>query len=242
MTLSQIDKFERLNRNISVNVFGFEASEIIPLRITKNTNRQKHVNLLLIKRNASSHYCLIRNFHTFLNRTKRHKERNYFCYYCLSAFTKRHLLVNHRRSCKVHGAQKVILPTQGNGDTVKFTDHLKALRIPFVVYTDFETIQRPAQVQKNSKSQTTPKKHLDVCSFGYKVVCCANDRYSKPVQIYRGPNASEKFIERLLAEQREIKEILKKNEPMFMTDEDKKHFSEASHCFLCGEPFARQQE
>ena len=34
--LEQIDRFEILNKHISVNVFGFERSEILPLRITKN--------------------------------------------------------------------------------------------------------------------------------------------------------------------------------------------------------------
>ena len=44
----------------------------------------------------------------------------------------------------------------------------------------------------NDKSYTEKyQKHTD-CSYGYKVVCC--DKYSKPVQIYRGENAVYKFI------------------------------------------------
>ena len=244
MTLSHIDKFERQNRHLSINVFGFEASEIIPLRITKNTGRQKHVNLLLIKYNGLSHYCLITNFNRFLYRTKKHKERKYFCYFCLNAFTKRRALKNHTPSCQSHGAQKIILPEEGKGDMVKFSDHIKAYRIPFIIYADFETIQRPIQTCENSdkKSHTTATKSLEVCSFGYKVVCSADDRYTKPVKIYRGDNAADQFIEDLLEEQQRIKELLQENVPMVMTPTDKKQFAEATHCYLCEEPFLSEQE
>lgn len=110
MTLNQIERFETLNGNISVNVFGFDASEIIPLKITKHMNRQKHVNLLLISNKNTSHYCLIKNFDSFLSRTKKCHFRNFFCYYCLTGFTKRSLLTDHIPICQVHGAHKVILP------------------------------------------------------------------------------------------------------------------------------------
>ena len=38
------------------------------------------------------------------------------------------------------------------------------------------------------------QKHLD-CGYGCKVVCCYNDRFSKPVEIYRGGNVVYKFME-----------------------------------------------
>ena len=38
------------------------------------------------------------------------------------------------------------------------------------------------------------KKSTD-CVYGYKVVCCYDDKYSKPIQIYRGENAVNKFME-----------------------------------------------
>ena len=237
MTVSQIDKFEKLNKNLSVNVFGFEAGDIIPLKITKNVNRRKHVNLLLLSHNNTTHYCLIKKLDRFLNRSKTHKNRHWFCYFCLTGFTKKQLLVTHMPLCKVHVPQKVILPTPGKNDTVTFTDHLKTMRIPFIIYADFETIQNPVQTCENSgeKSHTTTTKRLTVCSFGYKVVCSEDDKYSKPIKLY-SPNAAEKFLEQVLQEQQEIKKLLDKNEPMIMTEMDKKQFAEATHCALCSLP------
>ena len=150
-----------------------------------------------------SHYCLIRNFDRFLSRTKKCHARSYFCYYCLCAFTSRHLLSSHIALCQVNFAQKIKLPSPGNEDSIKFSDHLKAMRIPFVIHADFETIQKPIQTC-DAKSHTTPTKHPEVCSYGYKVVCEV-DKYTKPVKIYRGPNAADKFITDLMEEQRELK-------------------------------------
>ena len=39
-----------------------------------------------------------------------------------------------------------------------------------------------------------------VVMMGNKVVCCYDDKYSKPVQIYRGENAVHQFMESMLEE------------------------------------------
>ena len=41
------------------------------------------------------------------------------------------------------------------------------------------------------------QKHKD-CGYGHKIVCRYDDKYSKPVQIYRGENAVYKFMEQML--------------------------------------------
>jgi len=58
MSLQAIDKFERLNPEISVNVFGFDnISKVYPLRISK-FKRQKEIDLMLLE---NKHYCLVKN-------------------------------------------------------------------------------------------------------------------------------------------------------------------------------------
>ena len=48
------------------------------------------------------------------------------------------------------------------------------------------------------------------CGYGYKVVCCYDDKYTKPVQIYRGEKAVYKFMEAMLDEVKYCKKIMKK--------------------------------
>ena len=38
--------------------------------------------------------------------------------------------------------------------------------------------------------------HIKDCGYGHKVVCRYDDKYSKPVQIYRGENAVHKFMQK----------------------------------------------
>ena len=39
-------------------------------------------------------------------------------------------------------------------------------------------------------------KNIRPVAYGYKLVCCYDDKYSKPVAIYRGENAIYKFMDK----------------------------------------------
>ena len=97
----------------------------------------------------------------------------------------------------------------------------KKMKCPFVTYCDFETVNKNVAtcIQDPAKSSTTVTRRLDVCSFGYKRVC-TDPRYTKESVIYRGPDASRRFIECLLKEEEEIKEILSHIEPLRMNESD----------------------
>ena len=101
VSISKIDLFERQNDGISVNVFGFENGEIVPLKITKIKGK-KHINLLYLQEGTISHYCLIKDLNGFLSRTKTHTNRTYFCPYCLIGFTTEDLLEKHREFCSTN--------------------------------------------------------------------------------------------------------------------------------------------
>lgn len=94
------------------------------------------------------------------------------------------------------------------------------LQVPFVIYVDFETINRKLHtcMPDPELSSTTATTKLELCGFGYKVVC-EDDRYTKPIVTYRGEDAGENLIECLLEEQEENQEILSTIEPMEMVEE-----------------------
>ncbi len=71
---------------------------------------------------------------------------------------------------------------------------------------------------------------------------CTNPEYAKPTVIYRGPNASEKFIECLLEERDAIETVLEHTEPMNITKEQELEFQRATHCGICDEPFEEPVE
>ena len=104
------------------------------------------------------------------------------------------------------------MPNKDN-NILKFNNYHKQLPVPFVIYADFEAITEKVQgcQPNNNKSYTESyQKHTD-CGYGYKVVCCYDDKYSKPVTIYRGENAVYKFLEKMLYEVNYCKKVIKNN-------------------------------
>ena len=87
--LKQINHFEKLNQNISINVFGFDEN-VYPLRIFKGEKRQHQINLLLIADDVKKHYCLIKDMSRLLSKQlSKHNGSIYICFRCLNAFQKK---------------------------------------------------------------------------------------------------------------------------------------------------------
>ena len=77
--LRDIDKFERLNPRIAINVFGYEEKKIYPLRIS-GLERENTVNLLLIHDGERSHYCLISDMHEQIAQESSDEARGISCF------------------------------------------------------------------------------------------------------------------------------------------------------------------
>ena len=199
VTVKQINKIEKQN-NICINLFGYEEKQKFPIFISKEKFTD-HMELLLITEGENNHYVLIKDFDKFMFNQTKHEHRKHFCMHCLQCFSREDVLTEHKNNCiSINGEQAIKMPEKG--DKVYFKNHHKQLSVPFVIYADFEAITEKVSgcQPSNEKSYTEAyQKHTD-CGYGYKVVCCYDDKYSKPVQIYRGENAIHKFMENMLEE------------------------------------------
>ena len=116
----------------------------------------------------------------------KNKERKHFCVYCLQCFPSESILVKHTNNClTINGEQAINMPRKGE-NILKFNnfEFHKQLPAPFVINADFEAITERVQgCRANDKRSYTDayQKHED-CSYGYKVICCYDDIYSKPIQ------------------------------------------------------------
>ena len=113
-----------------------------------------------------------------------------------------------------------------------------------MIYADFEAITEKVQgcQPNNDKSYTEAyQRHTD-CGYGYKVVCCYDDKYTKPTQIYRGINAVYGSMEKMLEEVKYCKNIMKKhfNKPLRMTKEDEDKFQKADKCHICDKEYTEK--
>ena len=199
------NKVEKQN-SIRINVFGYENGQPFPIHISKETFEDQ-MNLLLTTKDEKKHYVLIKDFNAFMYNQSKHKERMHFYMYCLQCFSSERILANHVNNClTINGAQAINMPKQGE-NILKFNNFHKQLPVPFVIYADFEAITKKVQGCKQSEEMEKDKDrrsyteayqtHKD-CGYGYKVICCYDDKYSKYTCIYRGENAVYKFMEKML--------------------------------------------
>ena len=233
VTIKQIPNFENDNF-ISINVFGYEK-EIFPLYITKQSF-DKHVNLLLISNGENQHYCWIKNISSLLFNLTNHQHAVYYCNYCLHRFKNRDAQIEHSKHCQNHEIQKIKLPDENN-KWLTFTNYHQQLKVPFIIYADFESIleKKDYCLPNPSHSSLTAINIQVPCGYGY-ITVGYNGEFFKPPVVYRGPDAIHHFLERLLEEEDIIQNILSTVEPMIFDDDDKLLFESATVCHICEKP------
>ena len=242
VTVKQYNKIEKQNE-ININVFGYENKQPYPIYISKE-KYEKHLELLLITEDDNKHYVLIKDFNRFMFNQTKHEHRKHFCMYCLQCFSSEEVLKNHKDNCiQLNGEQAIKMPDKSN-NTLKFNNFHKQQPVPFVIYADFEAITEKISGCRpnNNKSFTEAyQKHTD-CGFGYKVVCCYDDKYTQPMKIYRGEKAVYTFLEYMLDEVKYCKRIIKKefNKPLNMTKENEEEFQKAEECHICNKKYTNQ--
>ena len=211
VTTKQYNKIEKQNE-ININVFGYENKQPYPIFVSKE-KYEDHIELLLITENENKHYILIKDFNRFMFNQTKHEQKKYFCMSCLQCFGSERILNTHKNNCiQVNGAQAVKMPDKNN-NILKFNNFHKQQPVPFVIYADFEAIIEKisgCQPKDNDSYTESYQKHTD-CGYGYKLVCCYDDKYSKDTRIYKGEKAVYKFLEAMLREVEYCKRIIKKN-------------------------------
>ena len=100
----------------------------------------------------------------------------------------------------------------------------------FKIYPDFESNLESVEIYEGSYS----KKYQDhiPCSFAYKLVC-VDDKFIKPIVVFRGENATYKFVKTILKEYEYCKKEMKKhfNKNLIMTEEEE--FQSSNICWIC---------
>ena len=107
-----------------------------------------------------------------------------------------------------------------------------------MIYADFEAITEKVYgcQPDDSESYTDRYQKHTGCSYGYKLVCCYDDKYSKPVKIYRRENSIGCFMFDMLSDLEYCQKMIATEfqKPLQMTAEEKKLFKAAEECHICG--------
>ena len=138
-------------------------------------------------------------------------------------------LTEHKEAClSINGAQSVILEK----GTTEFKNYFKQMPVLFKTYADFDFNLKSVESYEGSYS----KKYQDhiPCSFAYKLVC-VDDKFTKPIVVFRGKNPAYKFIEAILREYQYCKKVMKKhfNKNLIMNEEEEEEFQSSNTCWIC---------
>ena len=120
------------------------------------------------------------------------------------------------------------------GETITFKNFNKLMRVPFVIYADFEAITEKidSATPNPEKSYTEKYKKHKPSGFCYYVKCEGEENYAEPA-VYRGEDCVKKFCEMIEEEVKEIVEIYKNIISLEMTAEDNEKFQSAVDCHIC---------
>ena len=239
MKLSQINLFEKNNPEYVVNVLGYsEGDGIYPVRISKqyghaylkpneaqpevNTTQtvKTVINLMMLsgetvddetQQHPVKHYALINNMSRLVGmQTNKHKTKSHICLNCFNTFSLEKSFKEHTEICLNNKAVKIEMPKKGT--CIEFDNHAKKLKVPFVIYADFESYTENLisdDVYDDQKSYTKKDQKHTPSGFCYYIVY-RGEIYKKPI-VYTAvagkngnANVAEEFCKHLEIETRDI--------------------------------------
>ena len=72
-------------------------------------------------------------------------------------------------------------------------------------------------------------------TFIVVLLVCVNDKFTKPIVVFRGKNAAYKFIKAILKEYQYGKKVTKKhlNKNFIISEEEEEQFQSSNTCWIC---------
>ena len=122
----------------------------------------------------------------------------------------------------------------GTNPTIKFKNIQHIMKAPYVVYADTESIIKPTTTPNTDTNTVQSSEHIP-CSFAYVIVRSDGKVISE--RLYRGEDAMDVFFQQLEQELENIREDLKNERPLAMTEEEQEAHNNAGKCWICDGPF-----
>ena len=244
--VKQIDKLEKQNGKLAINVFGWENDTVIVHRISRKEPNVPRINLMLIESGKIQHYCYVKRESALLFDQSKNRNAKHYCMMCLTGFSRADLLVDHKKYCNgVNGRPtRIEMPKEGE-NILAFQNYQKQMKAPYVIYADFEALvkkiqgcERYPESKKKCKSYTEKTEWHEACGYSYIVV--KSDGEVKGSKVYRGENAVKSFLESIMQEKEKIREMLAKQKPITMTNEDWYDFKNAYNCHICEKKLVKE--
>ena len=153
VSTKDISKFELRNR-IGVNVLALNGKT--PCICRKGDDYDRVVNLMIIEDGEKKHYVAIKSLRRLLsNMNSKYKVSQHFCSNCLQGFSDIESRDNHYDYYRSNESVRIEMPTRN--PIVEYSNGLHQFKVPFVMYTDFESILEPIQRVSNDPNTSSTR-------------------------------------------------------------------------------------
>lgn len=239
-------KFEENNPEISLCVYEWHnQNKCLNFRYVseRRGDEYKQVNLLVITEEDRSHYCIIKDLHKLVYNHSKHKGRKYICRYCLHVYSTEKRFKEHLPKCKDLNEAPQRPKVPGKDDNEKYFYNYKCIQPnPYRIFWDLECLIE--KLTPEEKTQLTNTERLQMhkpCRYCYVIVCIDSSLNYEIVShdLYRGPDALERFVTKIEEELLAIQEDLSAPAEMIMVPGDLKAYKEAKECWICKKPFLK---
>ncbi|XP_057294631.1 uncharacterized protein LOC130623161 [Hydractinia symbiolongicarpus] len=234
-SIKDINKFERNNPDIAVNVLYVTGKSFNILRRSAFNEREKQANLLLLTDEKRNHYVTIKNISRLLGSeiSKDHGKMS-FCLNCLQGFQTIESRDNHYAYCKDNESVKNTMPREKE-KWLYYQDGQCQFKVPFVIYADFESLLIPMKENVRDTKTKTLNKHVP-CGWA----TCSTFAYGSlpdPLKVYRGENYVKKFVDHLENEVKRLYSTYLQQNMLPLTEVLKKEHDSATSCHICMKHF-----
>jgi len=238
--VSQISRLERQNPNLAINVFGWDKEQVIVHRISEKEGNIPRTNLMITKQGDNTHYSYVKRLTALLYDQNRHNESKHFCERCLHGYSRKELLERHKQECK--GLLKSPTRTEmlkDGANKMSFTNQHKQMKVPYVIYADFECVlEKIAGCEPSQEASVTVKTERYVpCGFSY-IVVRSDGKLFGPFN-HRGRDAAYVFLKWLKNNEIEMREDMENKRPLVMAPEDWQKHRGATYCHICNKSLVK---
>ena len=244
-TLQQISRFEKQNP-YSINVYRWTGTSVHPLRISKHDNEQC-IDLLLLENKKNHHYCWIKNMSRLsASQFNKHKGSRFTCKYCCNSFQSEKTLNNYVEYCSKQKAVKVVMPKKG--EKLSFKNYCRKMRVPFVVYADFESFTEPIPTcaPSDKHSYTLQYQKHKPCGYSYYIKCFDEKLFPPVLKHYtiedENTSVAKSFVKSLEEDIVDIYDKFKRKKAIKITKKEELGFQKASACHICEGPFGNTED
>ena len=208
---------------------------------------EQTINLLQISDGEKQHYCLIKSLSRLLSsQLTNHDHAKSFCLNCLNHFPNEEKLKIHEEYCLKNEAIRIEIPEKGT--FISFIHHNRSIKVPFVVYADFEAFTEEIPISKQNEKFSFTQKYQKHRPSGFCfLIVCFDKRFKSKLIVYRAKHdnedVSQKFVEMFEEEIKRIKKEFDFSAKMIpLTKEEQYEFENASVCWICQKEFGESKK